>query len=85
VPGSLPSRLSKLTVPDALLELGRFLVKIDGAAVGRKLTRLRAARCLARVTWSGSSTTVATHPGRVSSLWEPPDHEQGKGCSKQHE
>ena len=45
----------------------------------------RAARCLARVTWSGSSTTVlTTHRERVSSLREPPENEQGHGCLKQH-
>ena len=38
---SLPSRLSKVTVPNALLELGRFLMQLHGAEVRCKLTRLR--------------------------------------------
>jgi hypothetical protein len=38
---SLPSRLSTVTVPKALLHLGRFLVQVLGVAVGGKLTRLR--------------------------------------------
>ena len=38
--GSLPSRLSTVTVPSALLELGRLLVQVRGALVGCKLMRL---------------------------------------------
>src|SRR5512132_204773 len=38
---SLPSRLGKVTAPQALQRLGRLLVQVLGAAVGGKLTRLR--------------------------------------------
>jgi hypothetical protein len=38
--GSLPSRLRAVTVPKALLQLGRYLVQLLGVAVGGKLTRL---------------------------------------------
>jgi hypothetical protein len=38
--GSLPSRLSTVTVPKALLERGRSLVQVRGALVGCKLRRL---------------------------------------------
>jgi hypothetical protein len=44
--GSLPSRLRTVTVPKALLQLGRFLVQILGAAVRGKLTRLRSRSAL---------------------------------------
>jgi hypothetical protein len=40
----LPSRLSTVTVPSALLDLGRFLVQVRGAVVGCKLTRLGSCR-----------------------------------------
>ena len=38
--GSLPSRLGTVTVPKALLQLGRFLVQVLGVPVRGKLTRL---------------------------------------------
>jgi hypothetical protein len=51
---SYPSRLSTVTVPKALLELGRFLVQGRGAAVGCKLRRPR----------SRSAVSYSHHPVR---------------------
>jgi hypothetical protein len=61
---SLPSRSSTVTVSKALLRLGRLLVQLLGVAVDGKLTRLRSrSASLARITWSGWSTTVPPHSG----------------------
>jgi hypothetical protein len=82
---SLPSRLS--TVFKALVRLGRLLVQILGVAVYGKLTRLR----------SGSAFPCSHHLVRfvdhrpspfwdwLSTLSQPPDHEQGEGCLTQHQ
>jgi hypothetical protein len=82
---SLPSRLS--TVFKALVRLGRLLVQILGVAVYGKLTRLR----------SGSAFPCSHHlvrfvdhrpspfPDWLSTLSQPPDHEQGEGCLTQHQ
>jgi hypothetical protein len=43
---SLPSRLRKVTAPQALQRLGRLLVQFLGAAVCCKLTRLRLSSAL---------------------------------------
>jgi hypothetical protein len=43
---SLPSRLRKITAPQALQRLGRLLVQFLGAAVCCKLTRLRLSSAL---------------------------------------
>ena len=51
---SLPSRLSTVGVAKTLLQLGRFLVQLLGAAVGGKLMRLR----------SGSTFPCSRHPVR---------------------
>jgi hypothetical protein len=78
--------LSTITVPKALLQLGRFLVQILGVAVYCKLTRLG----------SRSAFPCPHHPVRfvyrrrypfrewLSSVRQPPDHEQSHGCWKQH-
>jgi hypothetical protein len=44
--GSPPSRSRTVGMPKALLQLGRFLVQILGAAVRGKLTRLRSPSAL---------------------------------------
>jgi hypothetical protein len=84
---SLPSGLSTVTVSRALLRLGRLLVQILGVAVYGKLTRLR----------SGSAFPCSHHlvrfvdhrpspfPDWLSTLSQPPDHEQGEGCLTQHQ
>ena len=83
--GSLPSRLSTVGVPKALLQLGCLLVQLLGAAVGSKRCALaRAARSLARVTQSGSSPTSLPILEWLFSLRQPPEHERGEGCLNQH-
>jgi hypothetical protein len=84
---SLPSRLSTVTVSRALLRLGRLLVQILGVAVYGKLTHLR----------SDSAFPCSHHLVRfvdhrpspfwdwLSTLSQPPDHEQGEGCLTQHQ
>jgi hypothetical protein len=77
--------LSTVTVPKALLELGRLLVQGRGALVGGKLMRLG----------SRSAVSYSHHPVRfvhrrppirewLFSLRQPPGHEQGEGCLQHH-
>ena len=84
--GSVPSRLRTVGVPKALLQPGRLLVQSLSAAVGGKLTCPR----------SRSTFPCSRHPLRfvhhrpcpfrrwLSSLRQPPEHEQGEGCLNRH-
>jgi hypothetical protein len=84
---SLPSRSSTVTVSKALLRLGRLLVQLLGVAVDGKLTRLRS-----RSAFPCSHHPVGLVDHRPSPFWDwlstlsqPPDHEQGDGCLQQHQ
>jgi hypothetical protein len=84
---SLPSRSSTVTVSKALLRLGRLLVQLPGVAVDGKLTRLRSRSAFP---CSHHLVRLVDHrpspfPDWLSTLSQPPDHEQGDGCLTQHQ
>jgi hypothetical protein len=80
--GSLPSRLRTVGVPKALLHLGRFLVQFLGVAVGGKLTCLRSRSAFPCSRHLVRFAHHRPYPFRewLSSLRQPPEHEQGEGC-----
>ena len=66
-----------------------LLMQLLGAAVGGKLLRALARAAprshLARVTQSGSSTTVPAHRSGCPVGSKPPEHDQSEGCLSQLE
>jgi hypothetical protein len=85
--GSLPSRSRAVGVPEALLQPGRLLVQLLGAAVGGKLTRPRP-----RNTFPCSLHLIRfvhhrprSHREWLSSLRQAPEHEQSEGRLSRHE
>ena len=83
--GSLPSRLRTVGVPKALLQPGRLLVQLLGAAVGGKLTRPRSRStvpCLHHLL-RFVHHRPCPHWEWLSGLRQPPEHDQNEGCLHQ--